>query len=355
MKLDAYDSWKISLLRSSMPTLTPVEVMFELTSRCNFDCKMCYVHNQSNQDVLSRELSTEQWKRIMDEAFCSGMLFATLTGGECLLRRDFKELYLHLFNKGVHVSVMSNGLLINDDLIEFFKKYPPRSIQVSVYGSNNDDYENVTGFRAFDIIDQNLQQIRSLNKTKLRIAVTPSRYLIDDYKSILTYCKNNGFELARNEMFLFENRDNKDKNDYYLSVQELVQLEIIRHEMFRPLTPISDLPLPGAHCADPVHGTGCNAGTCSAFISWDGLMSPCVNLLICKESVISDSFQNAWERTTQCAKSFLQPIECNGCAYTKTCFHCPAIRLSQSGDGHCNPTACELTVNKCKAGIFKKL
>lgn len=355
MKLDAYDSWKVSLLRSTMTSPTPLEVMFELTSRCNLNCKMCYVHNHDNQLVISKELSTEQWKMIMDEAENSGMLFATLTGGECLLRSDFKELYLYLFNKGIHITVMSNALLLNSDYVDFFTQYPPRSIQVSVYGSNNEYYENVTGYRVFDIVNRNLLHIKDLKNTKLRIAVTPSRYLTEDYKGILAYCEKNGFELAKNEMFLFENRDDKAKSDYYLSVKDLVELEIVRHTLRKPLTPLSDLPQPCGNNQESICGTCCNAGTCSAFISWDGYMSPCVNLLICKESVIEEGFHRAWENTVQHAKAFQQPAECNGCAYAKVCFHCPAIRLSADNYGHCNPTACELTVAKCEAGIFAKL
>ena len=73
--------------------------------------------------MKSRELTTEQWKRIFDEAYDAGMMFATLTGGECLLREDFRELYLHLWNKRVMVTVLTNGYLINDDYVAFFEKY----------------------------------------------------------------------------------------------------------------------------------------------------------------------------------------------------------------------------------------
>ena len=69
-------------MKASLPYKTPVSVQFELTPRCNFDCKMCYVHNQDSNKLKSKELSTDQWKSIMDDAFSNGMMFETLTGGK---------------------------------------------------------------------------------------------------------------------------------------------------------------------------------------------------------------------------------------------------------------------------------
>ena len=352
---NSYISWKTGFFKDAARKNAPVDVILELTSRCNLNCKMCYVHNSVNQDVISKELSTEQWKRIIDEAVDCGMLFTTLTGGECLLRRDFKELYLYLYNKGMHITVFSNAVLMNNEYVEFFSKYPPREIQVSIYGSNNSYYENVTGSPVFDIVHQNLLLLKGLHNSELRISVTPSRYLTDDYYNILNYCKLNGLSVSNNFLFLFDNRDNKEKCDYKLSVDDFVEFEKYRHELKKPLTPLNDLPKPHGKNTEQYTGTHCNAGTCRAFISWDGYMSPCVNLLICKETVISASFQKAWEKTVMAAKEFIQPIECMGCAFARVCFHCPAIRLSPDNAGHCNPFACDLTVAKCEAGIFAKL
>jgi len=211
MNWDAYDSWSLNFLKAAAKTLTPVDVMFELTSRCNLNCKMCYVHNQDNRDVLPRELSTEQWKKIMDEAIENGMLFATMTGGECLLRSDFKELYLHLYYRGIYLTVLSNSLLMNEDYFDFFLKYPPKTIQVTIYGSSNENYENVTGVRAFDIVKKNLLLINQLPNTRLKISITPSRYLMDDFINILKICKENDLQAVKADLFLFDNRDRKRK------------------------------------------------------------------------------------------------------------------------------------------------
>ena len=56
----------------------PISGTFELTSRCNFRCEMCYVHDECH----SRDkLSTEQWLSLAEDAKKSGTLFLLLTSG----------------------------------------------------------------------------------------------------------------------------------------------------------------------------------------------------------------------------------------------------------------------------------
>ena len=74
----------------------PISNSFELTPLCNLDCKMCYVHLQREQMHGAELLTTEQWKDIMRQSIDAGMMFATLTGGECLTYPGFDELYLFL-------------------------------------------------------------------------------------------------------------------------------------------------------------------------------------------------------------------------------------------------------------------
>ena len=47
----------------------PYDVFYELTPRCTFDCKMCYVHLTREQMGDRRELSTEEWLRIGDDYY----------------------------------------------------------------------------------------------------------------------------------------------------------------------------------------------------------------------------------------------------------------------------------------------
>lgn len=107
----------------------PIHGHFELTPRCNFDCKMCYVHLQEGQMKGVKELSFDEWKKIIDQALDEGMIFASLSGGECLTSPYFNEIYTYLHSRGVLITVLTNGYFL-DKKMPLFKIYPPAYIQV---------------------------------------------------------------------------------------------------------------------------------------------------------------------------------------------------------------------------------
>jgi len=78
-----------------------------------------------------------------------GVLKVLLTGGEVLLRQDFSDIYTHMKKKGFLVSVFTNASLISQDHISLFKKYPPRNLEITVYGTSDSEYAKVTGTRNF--------------------------------------------------------------------------------------------------------------------------------------------------------------------------------------------------------------
>ena len=61
----------------------PLWLSLELTYRCPLKCSWC--NNPLNfNDYTSQELSTEEWKRVLDEARQLGALQLGFTGGEPL-------------------------------------------------------------------------------------------------------------------------------------------------------------------------------------------------------------------------------------------------------------------------------
>ena len=118
----------------------PISGSFELTPLCNLNCKMCYVHLNKAQMQGEPLLPVARWKQIMQQAIDAGMMYARLTGGECLTYPGFQELYLFLREQGIETVILSNGLLIDEDMTTFLQKNPPAAIQISLYGAGEDTY-----------------------------------------------------------------------------------------------------------------------------------------------------------------------------------------------------------------------
>ena len=352
MRNQAYEQWKRKMLLAAKEKKVPISVHFELTPRCNLDCKMCYIHNSESNSLRNQELSTDEWKRIFDQAYDYGMLFATLSGGECLLRTDFEELYLHLWKKRIMITVMTNGTLLTEKYQKFFKKYPPVDAQISLYGSNEENYLCVTGHCGFE---RAMEAIRSLIDIKIpvHVAVTPSKYMKDDFINIRRLCKENKFWCNQSQFYLSDKRDGTAKDDYNLSADEIFDLSKEQALLKGYLSPVECTPEPCGSGKNAPRGLVCSGGSCVAVVSWNGIMHPCTLLPIGKASVLEMSYAEAWEKTKEAAGEILLGRECVGCPYDSLCPKCPAMRLTGLYTGHCNPAVCELTRRLVAAGVKK--
>ena len=135
----SYSEFK--LWERKLPILRHLDI--ELTERCNNACLHCYINlPENNDDALSNELSTEEWKHIIQQAVDLGALSIRLTGGEPLLRQDFQELYIFARKAGLKVKIYTNGRLISPGLVELFSRIPPmEKIEITVYGMHPDSYD----------------------------------------------------------------------------------------------------------------------------------------------------------------------------------------------------------------------
>ncbi len=128
--------------KSSMPS----RLDMELTERCNNNCIHCYINQEENdKKLIDKELSTKELKNIIIKAADIGVLSIRFTGGEPLLRTDFNEIYLFTKRLGIKVILFTNATLIDKELIELFKKYPPgEKIEITLYGLSQDKYEKIS-------------------------------------------------------------------------------------------------------------------------------------------------------------------------------------------------------------------
>lgn len=113
----------------------PLNGILELTPLCNLDCRMCYVHLHPSQLHGKTPLPTAVWLDLIRQVAKGGMLYAKLTGGECLTHPGFREIYLYLQSLGIETEILSNGVLLHTDMAQFLKEHPPAAVQITLYGA----------------------------------------------------------------------------------------------------------------------------------------------------------------------------------------------------------------------------
>lgn len=123
----------------------PLAVSFELTRRCNFRCGHCYLGDQyAIREHKAQELETRAVIKLIEAMVEAGTLFLTLTGGDPMLRPDFLDIYRHAVQSGLLVTVFCNGSLITDAIVSTFVEYPPRAVEITLYGACQETFETVT-------------------------------------------------------------------------------------------------------------------------------------------------------------------------------------------------------------------
>jgi MoaA/NifB/PqqE/SkfB family radical SAM enzyme len=136
------ERWRQKMRRQAGRDNVPLSGVLELTRRCNFRCAHCYAGPALRADG---EMDTATWQLLMDEAAEAGCLGLVLTGGEPLLRPDFATLHTHARKRGMEVTVFTNAVLVDEAVANLFHEWPPREVEVTVYGLTEDVTRRVTG------------------------------------------------------------------------------------------------------------------------------------------------------------------------------------------------------------------
>ncbi|MCU0666420.1 MAG: radical SAM protein [Candidatus Omnitrophica bacterium] len=317
----------------------------EITARCNNNCRHCYV-NLSCQDskAKSRELTLVQIKHIIDQAADLGALWCLITGGEPFLRKDFFDIYLYIKKKGLLVSVFTNATLINEKHIDFFKKYPPRDIEVTVYGVTKEVYERVTripgSFKAFR---RGLDSLLK-NKIPVRLKAMALRSNVKQLPQIARFCRQKTKDYFRFDPLLHLRFDRNQKRNEEIKSERLLPAEIVAiekadSERSQALQKSCDkFIIPELSHTGCNHLFHCGSGNGSFYVSFDGYFKLCssLNHPDCMYDLKKGSLEQAYNKFALKVRDmrsnnpeFLE--KCRKCELVNLCLWCPAHAYLETG------------------------
>lgn len=120
----------------------PTMGIIVISYRCNSNCPMCYLAKRGNK---TKELSTKEVERLIDEFAKINTSGVGFTGGEPLLRRDIFHLIDYVNKKRMVTSLNTNGLLLNNKMIEKLLDSQPDNINVSFDAADGRTYDRLRG------------------------------------------------------------------------------------------------------------------------------------------------------------------------------------------------------------------
>ena len=304
----------------------PCSGTFELTPRCNFDCKMCYVHlSAQEQAERGEELTADQWLAIGESACAEGMVFLLLTGGEPTIRPDFMEIYRGLKKLGLLVSINTNGFLLQGELLRQLLDDPPHRINISLYGTSNETYEALCGVPAYDRVLANIKMLREGGiDVKLNMTVTPEN--APDMDRVAEQARVLSAHL-QTAMYLFPPvrvtgssafPQRMDPERVGELEAERLRRKLSERELEELVRTLKDPDDPTEDC--PV----CRGGRSAFWLTWNGTMLPCGMLPTPFADVLSMGFSAAWRRIRDEVKGLRLPSKCLACRYRSICRVCLA-------------------------------
>ena len=123
----------------------PYALLAEVTYRCPLHCPYCSNPTRLRSD---RELTTDEWCRVIREAAELGVLQIGFSGGEPLARRDLAELIRSAREARLYTNLITNGVGLDDNRARQLRDAGLDSVQLSFQSDHADLADEIAGAQA---------------------------------------------------------------------------------------------------------------------------------------------------------------------------------------------------------------
>ncbi len=153
-----------------------LDIQLDITNACNLRCTHCYHPDHKNSGAIN----FHSWKTILDQY---NQLLRKLhlkprillCGGEPTLSNHFKPIIEEISSRwpGTSITILSNGTLINDELVSFLKTFNIR-FQISLDGPDAIRHDQIRGTGSFKKATTGIEMLIS-NKFRVVILTVLSK------------------------------------------------------------------------------------------------------------------------------------------------------------------------------------
>ncbi|MFB6306983.1 MAG: GTP 3',8-cyclase MoaA [Flavobacteriales bacterium] len=127
-----------------------------LTEKCNFRCFYCMPAEGLQLSPADHLMKAEEIEEIVKIFVEHGVNKVRFTGGEPLIRKDFRDILKRLSKLPVELAITTNGVLV-DKYIDDFKRYGLNSVNISMDSLNRESFKRITRRDNFDKVKKNVK------------------------------------------------------------------------------------------------------------------------------------------------------------------------------------------------------
>lgn len=300
----------------------PLSGTFELTPFCNFQCVMCYVRLTKEQALQrGKMLRATDWIAIAKQAKKMGMLNLCLTGGEPLTHPDFWEIYSELNQMGFLITILSNGYLIDETVIEKFREYgAPYCIKLTLYSASDETYWRTCHCKdGFTKVSKAVQLLQDAN-IPVKMVSTIVKENMDDLQEIYRFARERNIPMQHTISVVKSARGTTN------TVEES-RLDMCDFSEEPSLEMLEQMKNPNTN--DPF--ARCASIGLSFWMTWNGHVQLC-SFMSKPFLPYSGDFQADWTELNRRLRTIQIPEACADCKWSCFCRHCPGNLCAESGD-----------------------
>lgn len=289
------------------------KVTIEITNRCNLMCNHCCI--SANEGKNNIEMKTYEMLQTFDKIAKWSPEIVIISGGEPLIRKDFKILlkYLRDIYEG-DIYLDTNSLLINEENIEFISKNVDQ-INVSIDGVDETTCAIYRGKGVFEKVIKKIKLLKEYGVEKITLSMVVSEkncMYIDKFYELNnllgTKAIIRGLSYVGRAKKNYDILEKNDKKNVYIS-KEFFD-DIGRKDVFY----------------------NCKAGVTDIFIRYNGEIYACPNLIDGKDNISNIKNIPYLKENEIINQEILKRLNrhkfvgnyCNQCEVKMFCWTCPA-------------------------------
>lgn len=313
----------------------PAELHIDLTDGCNEKCVHCYLPH-GGAHYIDKDVA---FKALREFREALG-LTVYISGGECMLHKDFAEILRYAKSLDLNIIIMSNLALCDEGMVSLLQEIDPQFVNVSLYAVTESVHDSITQIPGSCKKTKNAIDVLQAAGVHIRIATPFMRENKGCVAELKEYASKRRVHLIPDSEIFGQIDHSCANQNHALSMKELEELLSTNRDVF------------AKGCTEPERCTpeskACDVGDVRLNLDAEGFYYPCDGF---HGAILGDARKDSlWDVWTGEALNKLRALKnrdfgaCALCGDRAWCKVCPMRNFNETGNMFTHaPWRCEAT------------
>jgi radical SAM protein with 4Fe4S-binding SPASM domain len=301
----------------------PLRMDLALTFKCQNDCVHCYAGGPHE----TAELTTSQWKEVIDRLSQIGVFILTFTGGEPTLREDLPELLHYAQAKGMVTGLITNGRKLKDkEYVKTLEEAGLDFVQITLESHKPKIHDLMTAAKGS--WKETVVGIKNAVRSQIYVTTntTLSKYNAPEFLRTIDYVKELGVAAFGCNSLIYSGKATAVSQEFALPLETLEELLPQIRDKANQLELKFLWYTPTQYCRfDPVQlGLGiksCTAAMINMCVGPNGDVYPCQSYFESLGNILVDEWEKIWNHPLAVelrSREYAEP-KCKDCPQLQVC------------------------------------